>query len=68
MPSQPLFDQLRAASPLISVGMLTADWMSLGSELKLLETAGVRLLQYRACHGSARSGSLRHDARWDGNE
>lgn len=44
MPSTPLFDEIRGACPLVSVGVLTADLMSLGSELKLMETAGVRLL------------------------
>ncbi|MBI4025901.1 MAG: ribulose-phosphate 3-epimerase [Verrucomicrobia bacterium] len=52
MQSQPLFDQLRAASPQISVGMLTADWMALGAELKLIETAGVRLLHFDVMDGN----------------
>ena len=30
MRSKPLFDELREATPLLSVGILTADWMSLG--------------------------------------
>jgi len=44
MPGKPLLEQIRKASPLISVGILTADLMSLGSELKLMENAGVKLL------------------------
>ncbi len=41
MSDRPLLEQIREASPLISVGVLTADLMSLGSELKLMDTAGV---------------------------
>ena len=51
MPSKPLFDQLREVSPLISVGILTADLMSLGSELKLIEKAGVKLLHVDVMDG-----------------
>lgn len=51
MPGQPLFDEIRAACPLVSVGVLTADLMSLGSELKLMETAGVRLLHVDVMDG-----------------
>jgi ribulose-phosphate 3-epimerase len=48
---EPLLDELRAKSPLISVGILTADLMMLGSELKLLEDAGVKLLHVDAMDG-----------------
>ena len=51
MQSKPLFDQLREASPLISVGILTADLLSLGSELKLMEEAGVKLLHVDVMDG-----------------
>jgi len=51
MPGRPLFDQLHEASPLISVGLLTADLMSLGSELKLMEGAGVKLLHVDVMDG-----------------
>ena len=51
MPGKPLFDQLREASPLISVGILTADLLSLGSELKLMEDAGVKLLHVDVMDG-----------------
>lgn len=37
--------------PLISVGILTADLMSLGSELKLIEKAGVKLLHVDVMDG-----------------
>ena len=50
-PRPPLFDQLRRAAPQISVGMLTADLASLGSELKLLETAGVKLAHFDVMDG-----------------
>jgi ribulose-phosphate 3-epimerase len=46
-----LFDQLRQAAPQISVGMLTADLLALGGELKLLETAGVKLLHFDVMDG-----------------
>ncbi len=51
MPDKPLLEQIRQASPLISVGILTADLMSLGSELKLMETAGVKLLHVDVMDG-----------------
>ncbi len=51
MPGKPLLDQLRQASPLISVGVLTADLMSLGSELRLMEDAGVRVLHVDVMDG-----------------
>ena len=51
MAGKPLFDELRRASPLISVGMLPADLMSLGSELKLMEEAGVKLLHVDVMDG-----------------
>lgn len=51
MPDNLLFKQLREASPLISVGILTADLMSLGSELKLMEDAGVKLLHVDVMDG-----------------
>jgi len=51
MPSKPLLDELRGASPLISVGILTADLMSLGSELELIESAGVKLLHVDVMDG-----------------
>jgi ribulose-phosphate 3-epimerase len=47
----PLLAELRAKAPLISVGILTADLMSLGSELKLLEDAGVKLLHVDVMDG-----------------
>jgi ribulose-phosphate 3-epimerase len=51
MPDKPLLNQLCQASPLISVGILTADLMSLGSELKLMENAGVTLLHVDVMDG-----------------
>src|SRR5215831_7770272 len=46
-----LLNRLRASAPQISVGMLTADWMSLGSQLKLIESAGVELLHFDVMDG-----------------
>src|SRR5271157_517703 len=37
------FDILRESSPVVSVGILTADLLSLGSELALLERSGVKV-------------------------
>lgn len=51
MRQQALVDQLRKSSPQVSVGMLTADWMSLGSQLQLLESAGVKLLHFDVMDG-----------------
>ena len=51
MTGKPLLEQIREAAPLISVGILTADLMSLGSELKLMDTAGVRLLHVDVMDG-----------------
>jgi ribulose-phosphate 3-epimerase len=51
MPDKPLLEQIREAAPLISVGVLTADLMSLGSELKLMDTAGVKLLHIDVMDG-----------------
>ena len=51
MPDNPLFEQLRRESPLISVAILTADLMCLGDQLKLLEDAGVKLLHFDVMDG-----------------
>jgi len=51
MPDRPLLEQIRKAAPLISVGILTADLMSLGPELKLMEKAGVKLLHVDVMDG-----------------
>jgi len=51
MSRNPLRDQLRETSPVISVGILTADLLSLGSELKLMEDAGVKLLHVDVMDG-----------------
>jgi ribulose-phosphate 3-epimerase len=51
MPDKPLLDQLSETSPLISVGILTADLMSLESELELMENAGVKLLHVDVMDG-----------------
>lgn len=51
MTRSPLVDRLRAAAPQISVGVLTADWLTLGSQLKLIECAGVELLHFDVMDG-----------------
>lgn len=52
MSKPPLFDQLKAGAPHISVGMLTADWMTLGTELAAIERAGVKLLHFDVMDGA----------------
>lgn len=51
MQEQSLLSELREATPLLSVGILTADLMSLGSELGLLEETGVRLVHIDVMDG-----------------
>jgi len=47
----PLLEQLRRAAPQISAGLLTANLSALGSELKLLEAAGVQLAHFDVMDG-----------------
>lgn len=51
MPRSALVDQLRASAPQLSVGVLTADWMSLGSQVRQLEEAGIGLLHFDVMDG-----------------
>lgn len=51
MPTPSTFDQLKKASPLISVGVLTADLMHLGSEIEILESLGFQLLHFDVMDG-----------------
>jgi ribulose-phosphate 3-epimerase len=44
-------DRLRAAAPTLSVGILTADLLNLGVELKILEQAGVKLVHFDVMDG-----------------
>lgn len=46
-----LVEKLKKESPLISVGILTADMMNLSSEIKLLEKTGVKLLHLDVMDG-----------------
>jgi len=46
-----VFEILRNSSPMISVGILTADLLSLGSELSLLERAGVKVVHVDVMDG-----------------
>lgn len=46
-----LVQRLRVLAPTISVGVLTADWMSLGTEIGRLEKAGVALLHFDVMDG-----------------
>jgi ribulose-phosphate 3-epimerase len=51
MALSPLAQRLRASTPQVSVGVLTADWMSLSSEIELLQRAGVDLLHFDVMDG-----------------
>jgi ribulose-phosphate 3-epimerase len=48
----PLLRSLREAAPTLSVGMMTADLLKLGSEIALLETSGVKLVHFDVMDGS----------------
>jgi ribulose-phosphate 3-epimerase len=50
LPSSTL-ELLKSLSPTISVGMLTADLLSLGSELELLESTGVKVVHVDVMDG-----------------
>lgn len=51
MPSSRLLKLLHESSPTISVGLLTADLLRLGSEIDLLERSGVRVLHIDVMDG-----------------
>jgi ribulose-phosphate 3-epimerase len=51
MSAQPVFQLLRDCCPTISVGIITANLLSLGSELELLERAGVKLVHIDVMDG-----------------
>lgn len=45
------FESLRDVAPTISIGMLTANLLSLGSEISLLEKTGVKLVHVDVMDG-----------------
>ncbi|MCL5004929.1 MAG: hypothetical protein M1404_00195, partial [Acidobacteria bacterium] len=51
MPDQNSFTALREAAPVLSVGILTADLLSLGSELRLLEETGAQAVHFDVMDG-----------------
>ena len=51
MTGQTALEMLRAASPTLSVGMVTADLLHLGAEIALLERVGVRLVHFDVMDG-----------------
>ncbi len=51
MLESPLLSSLREAVPTISVGMMTADLLKLGSEIALLETSGAQLVHFDVMDG-----------------
>ena len=46
-----LLQTIRRAAPTISVGMLTADLLNLGSEIAILESSGVELVHFDVMDG-----------------
>ncbi|HBG28949.1 MAG: hypothetical protein A2Y10_03525 [Planctomycetes bacterium GWF2_41_51] len=46
-----IIDEIKASAPLLSVGILTADLMNLGLEIKILEDAGIKLLHIDVMDG-----------------
>jgi ribulose-phosphate 3-epimerase len=51
MPEQKAIDLLRRSVPTLSVGIITAELLSLGSELALLERSGVRIVHIDVMDG-----------------
>jgi ribulose-phosphate 3-epimerase len=51
MIESPLLRSLREVAPTISVGMMTADLLNLGSEIALLETSGAQLVHFDVMDG-----------------
>jgi ribulose-phosphate 3-epimerase len=51
MRQQALIERFRESAPQVSVGVLTGDWMTMGSQLGLLERAGVKLLHFDVMDG-----------------
>ena len=47
----PLAEQLRSIAPTVSVGVLTADLMALGADVRRVEEAGVRILHFDVMDG-----------------
>jgi ribulose-phosphate 3-epimerase len=43
--------QIREAAPALSVGLVTADWMRLGDEIRMLEAAGAPMLHFDVMDG-----------------
>lgn len=52
MARRDLYQHLKEAAPLLSIGVLTADWMDLGAAVRLLEQAGVKLLHIDVMDGN----------------
>ena len=51
MLESPILSSLREAAPTLSVGMMTADLLKLGSEIALLETSGAQLVHFDVMDG-----------------
>src|ERR1035437_7933346 len=45
------FELLRAAAPTVSIGIVTANLLSLGSEISLLESTGAKLAHFDVMDG-----------------
>jgi ribulose-phosphate 3-epimerase len=46
-----IIQEIKASAPIISAGILTADLMNLGTEIKLLENAGIKLVHIDVIDG-----------------
>ena len=46
-----IVDRLRASAPTLSVGLLTADLLSLGAEVRLIEQAGAPMVHFDVMDG-----------------
>ncbi len=51
MAKSPCLEMLRAAAPTVSIGVVTANLLSLGSEIKLLEGTGAKLAHFDVMDG-----------------
>lgn len=51
MPANPVIQELRRLRPALSAGILTADLARLGTEVDLLESAGVRIVHFDVMDG-----------------
>jgi ribulose-phosphate 3-epimerase len=51
MPNNKAFELLRAATPTVSIGVVTANLLSLGTEVQILERVGAKLVHFDVMDG-----------------